>query len=333
MNNLRNPNMNNKQPSYQINTTQSVTLLNSSDQLPKQEKPVSKANKEIKIGEYLGKGETAEVFSLQNDDKNVLKLYKKNVNPTKISEEYQKTKKIFKLGINTPEVQNMLTVNNRQGIIMEKAQGQTLEDHLRATPEKSINIAEALGKAQASIHNHSCDNLPSQKEFYKFYLERFYGSQKEKILEILDKLPENNRICHNDFHLGNVFITDDALNNGLFNEAKTIDWATVTKGNPIGDFAKTLVNLQCSASKLKMTPEMQETTKIVIEKFVHTYLDSIDYPVSREELDKWRIVTSSVMVTMLSYVKESKVDLAEKNRLDQSINNYKNLINKLLEKY
>lgn len=333
MTDFRNPSINNKQPSYQKDTTQSLIPLNSSAQLLKQCIPITKTNEEIRINEYLGKGVTAEVFSIQNYDNAVLKLFYENVNPTKISAEYQKTKAIAQIIVNTPKVHNILTINGRHGIIMEKAQGETLKDYLIKCPEMATQIMEVLGKTQASIHNHSYDNLPSQKEFYKFFIECYYGSQKKEILQIFDQLPEGSRICHNDFSLDNVFITNTTLNNGLINETQIIDWAMATKGNPIGDFAKTLVTLQCSASELEMTSEMRKNKRNLINKLVKTYVGSVDFPVSQEELDKWRTVTSAMMVTMLSHVKESKTDLAEKNQLDISIDNYRNLIDKLLEKY
>jgi thiamine kinase-like enzyme len=47
---------------------------------------------------------------------------------------------------------------------------------------------------------------------------------REKALSYLAALPDDKKICHGDFHPGNVLITDKG--------AIVIDWMTASSGNP-----------------------------------------------------------------------------------------------------
>ncbi|MCD2349049.1 MULTISPECIES: phosphotransferase family protein [Clostridium] len=59
---------------------------------------------------------------------------------------------------------------------------------------------------------------------------------KEKLYNYIDTLPDDNILCHGDFHPDNILITKD--------NAIIIDWMTAAKGNPLADVARTSVMLK-----------------------------------------------------------------------------------------
>jgi aminoglycoside phosphotransferase (APT) family kinase protein len=50
-------------------------------------------------------------------------------------------------------------------------------------------------------------------------------------LDTLRELPPGDRLCHGDFHLGNIL--------GYFDAPVIIDWGSATRGNPVADVART----------------------------------------------------------------------------------------------
>src|SRR3546814_7594415 len=55
-------------------------------------------------------------------------------------------------------------------------------------------------------------------------------------LPILDALPDGDRLCHGDYHPGNVIETAGG--------PVVIDWPAVTRGHPDADYARTLLLLR-----------------------------------------------------------------------------------------
>jgi aminoglycoside phosphotransferase (APT) family kinase protein len=76
--------------------------------------------------------------------------------------------------------------------------------------------------------------LPPQREVLRFRIAGGSDVLPERlgrwILEVLDGLPDGDRLCHGDFHVSNVLA-------GRSGPA-VIDWTLVTRGHPTSDFAR-----------------------------------------------------------------------------------------------
>ena len=59
---------------------------------------------------------------------------------------------------------------------------------------------------------------------------------KEIIRNYLKELPEDNTLCHLDFHPGNIMIVD--------NKAVFLDWMTACRGDACADVARTCIMLK-----------------------------------------------------------------------------------------
>ena len=63
---------------------------------------------------------------------------------------------------------------------------------------------------------------------------------KSKALIALEAMPDGDRLCHGDFHPGNILVT--------LHEEMIIDWTDVTRGNPLADLARTTI-LFCGSAE------------------------------------------------------------------------------------
>ena len=75
-------------------------------------------------------------------------------------------------------------------------------------------------------------------------------------------MPDGNRLCHGDFHPGNILVTKHG--------PIIIDWMTASKGTACGDVARTSVILE-AAQAPEGTP-MRGVLEFVRKLFLSTYI-------------------------------------------------------------
>lgn len=93
----------------------------------------------IKNMKLLGKGNTAEVFAYGNE--RVCKLFYEGYPGEYVALEFQNSKEMYKNRIKIPKPFQMITIENRKGIIYERIDGKTL---LNIMMENESNLDELL---------------------------------------------------------------------------------------------------------------------------------------------------------------------------------------------
>jgi aminoglycoside phosphotransferase (APT) family kinase protein len=100
-------------------------------------------------------------------------------------------------------------------------------------------------------------------------------------LRVLDGLPDGDRLCHGDFHPGNVLVAADRVS--------VIDWANAARGVPEADHARTLLLLRW-ADPLPGTPLvsrglMAAGRSVFAHGYTRTYGGALQRPL--QLVDSW----------------------------------------------
>ncbi len=174
------------------------------------------------LGERIGIGRTADVYAYHDDT--ILKLFKKECSGLSEQEVARHTL-IQEYGLPVPKLHDVVTVNDRTGLIYKRVHGVSMLHMTRESMHKLPKYARDM----AALHREvgSCqieEGLPSMKDD----LERSIGKQKlldiNETLEVvnyLNTLPEGDRLCHGDFHPDNILVEGD--------QYYIIDWETCSK--------------------------------------------------------------------------------------------------------
>lgn len=171
------------------------------------------------------------------DDGTLVKIYRDEIPDEDVQREILCTEFVQNKGLDVPEYRGAVVYNGKRAILLEYIRGESAMKELTvgdAEPEK-------LGRDFADIHYklHQCpaaglepgkERLAKQLRMSEYCL----GTDlMERCLRLLDSLPEMDRLCHNDFHPGNM----------IYNEAGkmiVIDWSDATASNPLSDVAHTV---------------------------------------------------------------------------------------------
>ncbi|MGM1048093.1 MAG: aminoglycoside phosphotransferase family protein [Bacillota bacterium] len=243
----------------------------------------------------IGQGRTADIF--EHQDGKVLKLYKQEFPLDAINQEFAVSKFVYSLGIKTPRPFEIIQVNSRTGVIFERVFGISLLKVMTMKPWSIDKYSKKLAKLHFEIHRHQTHDgtelLRHQKGVLIHNINQapfLSEHEKEEIVDFLQELSSDNKLCHGDFHPDNVLVDEDNL---------IIDWMTGTIGNPAGDVARTVILLSLGTMP-EGTPKIVTRLISILRNriksvYVKQYLklSRLDFL----EIDRWILPVAAARLT------------------------------------
>lgn len=186
----------------------------------------------------INAGATADIYDIGNG--RIFKAFHDNKPDGSIENEYRCTLAVQGLGFRTPIVFEKIIEDGRRGIVMERIDGMSMLDLMVASiDDPKINVEELMRRFARLHHQmHSC-RVSSFSDAYNWLKQRIMKPsplsdiERTDLCELLDKLPSDNKLCHLDFHPGNVICTSEG--------SCIIDWCDTKSGCPWMDVARTLL--------------------------------------------------------------------------------------------
>lgn len=223
-------------------------------------------------GKLIGVGNTAEVY--EYEENKVIKLFYEGYPKESMLKEFQNASIIKECSFLKPKVHTLVTLDNRNGIVYDKVAGESLYDQLMRTGDIS-HCGKVLSQVHGEMLDHPGTGLDPFHDIIRNSItwnSEFSDSRKTKLLHLLENLPEENTICHGDFHPGNILLQED--------NAYIIDFMNLCYGNPYMDIARTvyLVEMTPIPDAILEKEKFLEIKKIITS----IYLDHMG--IDRQEL-------------------------------------------------
>ena len=229
----------------------------------------------------IGQGRTANVY--QYGEGKVIKVFHQEFMQLAY-EEYHTAHNIASVGIPAPDVYDFVDIDNKKGIIYEYVQGINMLHLMRKNPFKMVKYAKQLADLQAKINSKTAPTLTNIKESISATIRNVQSikqTDREIIIDYLNTLPDGERLCHYDFHPGNILIYGS--------NAVVIDWMTAGVGNPCADVCRTVVILKSNILPPNISViekgMINVFRKIFCEKYITHYCKITD--VKYEDVEKW----------------------------------------------
>lgn len=223
----------------------------------------------------------AEVFAW--DEGRALKLFRRDWGMSEAEQEARAARLVYDAGIPSPAIYETVTVDGRAGIVFERVAGSDMADGIN--PGNGFGRARLLAELHATMHARAVPTFPPQKPRLRWQIERAPGLDqriRDAAQRALDALPDGDAVCHGDFHPKNVLLTATS--------AVVIDWNCVTRGNPLGDVARTVLLLR-NAHAATREPKRREAVRRFVARLLDAYLTRYFELTarSRAELEMWRL--------------------------------------------
>ncbi|MEK4062517.1 MULTISPECIES: aminoglycoside phosphotransferase family protein [Paenibacillus] len=190
----------------------------------------------MKYGKIIGEGNTATVYEWEEGK--VLKLFASGYPQSAVETEFQNTRMINDLSFAKAKAYEMISCEERMGIIYEKVDGESLLDWVLRTGDLQ-GCAEYMARLHKTILQNKVSDVLNYKDFLKYHLLNVPSSKRMdhgQICGILDKLKDGDTLCHGDLHPGNILLVSG--------QPVVIDFMNVCHGDLLYDVARTVFLVQ-----------------------------------------------------------------------------------------
>lgn len=191
-------------------------------------------------------------------------------------------------GVRVPHVYGQTEVMGRTALVMERISGVDLLTLIGRRPWKTWWVGGVTGRLHARMHGLEAPlELEPLKERIRRLVER-PGRVPDDVREFafaeLAALPDGDRLCHGDFHPGNVMMQED--------EPVVIDWSNVSRGDPTGDVARTVLTLRMGepppGTGLFIRIAARFARRLLVDAYMRSYRRERSLDV--ELLRRWMVV-------------------------------------------
>lgn len=239
---------------------------------------INKALRKINLEECerIGFGGNGAVYRVSEDE-----IVKVNYNPItyqNLNRELTKAKEAFLLGVPTAISFDMVDCGDgKRGVVYETIKSITLGETIQKNPERMEELTELYVQQLNELHSIHTDNplFGNAKEDYRKQVEaasKFLTEEEGKLLhQVLDALPEGDRLVHCDAHPKNLMIQ-----NG---EMMWIDMELISAGHPIYDLisiAVVLKGLQDEDLAMNVSGMSRATLAQLNKCFIRKYFKTDD---------------------------------------------------------
>lgn len=234
------------------------------------------------IGIKLGAGREAEVHAYGDDA--VVKLYRPGFGGHRAEAVALANLDGHRVA---PKLIDTVDHDSRTGLVIERLDGTDMLTRLGAQPWRMLSLARALAGTHLAVHQvQAPTDLPALRKVLAARIHEAVmpSHLRDYALRVLGGLPDGDRLCHGDYHPGNVLVAADRV--------AVIDWANAARGAPEADHARTMLLLRWADPLPDTTLAFRALITAGRSVFTHGYARAYraGSPQPLRQLSSWLVV-------------------------------------------
>ena len=247
----------------------------------------------IDLKDYVRSGEGANGVSYDcaSDPDVMVKLYNKSYPLQPVYDELEVARKVFALGIPSPEPGTLVTDGERTGIKFRRIRGKRSFSRILADePGRTEEFAREMARLCKRLHAVECPAgmFPDAKQQFRDMLAQITcltDEQKAFFLKTVNEMPDGKACLHGDLHFGNIITTlPEGRPLSEPHETYFIDLGYFAQGHPLIDLGM-MANVCVYATEEFIRHDMH-ISKAQAGEFFDCFLDAYFFAEDRVA-EKW----------------------------------------------
>ncbi len=247
----------------------------------------------MNLGTPMAIGNTAKIYLYEGK---IVKVFNDYLPVTESLYEANKQSLAYSHGLNVPKVLDVTEIDGKQAIIMEYIKGRTIGEILSENMDQAEYFINVSIDIQQKIHMVVADSLEPMFEKLRRKIEittNLEERHKSLLIQKLNAMTFDNKLCHGDFHLFNLIFSDNG-------KVTIIDWVDSSAGDIRADIYRTYLLYSQFSVKLA-------------EMYFRLYLEKSG--LSKEEIFQWAPIIAGARLS-------ENVSFEKSERLMDIINHY-----------
>ncbi|MCR8847992.1 aminoglycoside phosphotransferase family protein [Rossellomorea sp. SC111] len=185
----------------------------------------------MNLGSPTATGNTAKVYLFENK---IYKVFNDSLPAEESMKEAKKQQYAHSCGLPVPEIYDVTNIDGKQVIIMEHIEGRPIGDLLTDNMKRAEYYMAMSVDIQIGIHQIKAHSIEPMSEKLHRQIEsapELDHHMKPILLKKLDSMTFEERLCHGDFHLFNLILSQ--------NNITIIDWVDSSAGDRRADVYRT----------------------------------------------------------------------------------------------
>jgi uncharacterized protein (TIGR02172 family) len=234
----------------------------------------------------IARGRTADIHAWGEGQ--VLKLFHDWFALEDIRYELRMARAVQASGLPVPQVGDLVQVGGRCGLVYQRVDGVSMMEMMRRKPWRLFQYARRMAELHAEMHAAPlAADLPSLHGKLSRKIERSENlapATRARILERLQELPPGDRLCHGDFHPGNILMAKGG--------EVVIDWIDASLGDPSADVARTVILARGALETNQLPgPLMKASIRLLLAVYLRRYFRL--RPAGKETYKRWLPVVAA----------------------------------------
>lgn len=237
----------------------------------------------------VGEGREAELFAWE--DGRVLRLLRRQGGREQLEREAAAMRAALSAGVRAPEAFEVVEVEGRPGLVMERVDGPDLLTEIGRRPWILFGAARVSSRFHAQLHGvRAPADVLDLRTKVRRGIEQGGALPRElaeRALSLLEGLPDGEALCHGDFHPANLLMASDG--------PVLIDWANVSRGEPTADVARTMMIVRLGEPPPGTSPVVRLLALVGRRVLLSTYLRAYraERALDEEALGRWEYVRAA----------------------------------------
>lgn len=266
----------------------------------------------------IGSGAKGDVY--RYNDELIVKVYNDKNTFKEVETEIAQSRKAFIMGIPTAISFGVVAIGSKYGAMFELLNCSDISQYIADDPDRVDYYAKIMADLAHTIHDIEADDTTGFGDGFDLLRSHIYPGigrrnpeMADRILAMINAIPDTNHIVHGDFHTGNVFLQDD--------EPMLIDMDRLAVGPPIIDISGLYMFYVGFGEKDPTVVEnymgfSYDTAQKFFRYFLEYYLDTKDEDRIQEVTDKAALLCYARLVRrIMKKPRLSEEEDAEAERL------------------